>query len=69
MASVNHNHKLSSTAPELDPEPGKYNKCTYGISLPCDGCGGVGISYHSMDRDERVERFPMDGKTSDEYSS
>lgn len=23
-------------------------KCTYGVSIPCGGCGGVSDSYHDM---------------------
>lgn len=29
-------------------------QCTYGISIPCEGCGGVSSSYHDMGRDERA---------------
>lgn len=25
---------------------GRCNRCTYGISIPCEGCGGVSISFH-----------------------
>lgn len=26
----------------------KCNRCTYGVSLPCGGCGGVSSSYHDL---------------------
>ncbi|KAF2169499.1 hypothetical protein M409DRAFT_52729 [Zasmidium cellare ATCC 36951] len=36
---------------------GKCNKCTYGVSIPCSGCGGVTWIYHGMDPDERADAF------------
>ena len=30
---------------------GTCNRCTYGISIPCSGCGGVGVEYHDLPSD------------------
>lgn len=32
------------------------NQCWYGVSIPCEKCGGVSDMYHSIKKDERHER-------------
>ena len=45
----------------------KCKKCTYGVSLPCDGCGGVTHDYHRMAPEERAEDpWGFDGDDDDE---
>lgn len=34
---------------------GSCKKCSYGISLPCRGCGGVSNTYHSLAPNERAD--------------
>ena len=31
---------------------GRWNECTYGVSIPCEGCGGVSHSYDPRERHE-----------------
>ena len=51
----------------------KCKKCSYGVSIPCEGCGGVSNTYHHIDKDQRGDyllqndgeslEFPSDGES------
>ncbi|KAK3699620.1 hypothetical protein LTR37_016356 [Vermiconidia calcicola] len=35
-------------------------RCTYGVSIPCEGCGGVSNSYHDHSPEELGSPYPSD---------